>query len=122
MKESMKALTERSDEDEGSDSEPSVDNYEQDELEENLRAALDELEEGETNPFESPFVEENEPSVKAPSEKDNLCSDDNMSLNSVDKQILPKEEVASQADDEGNDEDKDSSTAEPVFQTEIEEP
>lgn len=37
----MKVLTERSDEDEGSDSEPSVDNYDQEELEQNLQAALD---------------------------------------------------------------------------------
>ena len=32
----MKALTERSDENEGSDSEPSLDNCEQEELEDNL--------------------------------------------------------------------------------------
>lgn len=37
----MKALTERSDENEGSDSEPSLDNCEQEELEDNLQAALD---------------------------------------------------------------------------------
>ena len=62
MKQSMKALTERSDEDEGSDSEPSVDNCEQDELEDNLLAALDPEEVGEANPFERPFEEE-EPAI-----------------------------------------------------------
>ena len=94
MKQSMKALTERSDEDdEGSDSEPSVDNYEQDELEDNLQAALDPEEIGESNPFERPFEEEEPtpimkmpPSVMAPIVKKLLSekepSEDCMSMNS----------------------------------------
>jgi len=47
----MEALKEETEEDDGSDSEPSVDNFELQELEQNLCAALD-LEEGELNPFE----------------------------------------------------------------------
>ena len=94
MKQSMKALTERSDEDEeGSDSEPSVDNYEQDELEDNLQAALDPEDIGETNPFERPFEEEEPtpgvkmpPSLKAPNVKklisEKESSEDGMSMNS----------------------------------------
>ena len=44
-------------EEEGSDSEPSVDNYDQKELGELLGAALD-LKEGETNPFEEKEISE----------------------------------------------------------------
>ena len=110
MKQSMKALTERSDEDdEGSDSEPSVDNYEQDELEDNLQAALDPEDIGETNPFERPFEEEEPtpsvkipPSLKAPNVEKLLSekepSEDGMSMNSGEQQqeaAGPKEEVES---------------------------
>ncbi len=54
MKKSFKALTELSEEESiGSDSEPSIDNFDQQELQENLCEALD-LQEGDPNPFERP--------------------------------------------------------------------
>ena len=51
-----KDLSEESD---GSDSAPSCDNFDEQELEKNLIAALD-LKEGEANPFERPIIEETE--------------------------------------------------------------
>ena len=68
-------------------------------------AALD-LEEGETNPFERPFEEE-EPSVKEPSVKELSVkepsvkdpSENNTSSKSI-EQIIAKTEVASQSEEE----------------------
>ena len=54
MKKPIEQVTELSEE-EGSDSEPSVDNYNQKELGEFLGAALD-LKEGEANPFDEPEI------------------------------------------------------------------
>ena len=114
MKQSMKALTERSDEEDGSDSEPSVDNYEQDELEDNLQAALDPHEEGEANPFERPFEEEEpEPSAQMPFVKELSMKDpseDNMSIQSNEQiTAVAKEEVASQSEEDVKSEAKEDS-------------
>ena len=90
--------TQLSEEDGGSDSEPSVDNFDAAQLEENLIHALD-LQEGETNPFELAKLQQEEDESAKDLISDDIASLQSLKLETEDTKEGPKDYVVSDDQD-----------------------